>query len=178
VITQALQGCAGGCKCCVFRGVSFPCRALCCTALRSRWCQSGVRSPWMLQRWSLCTRCEGRDKDRLPATGQIHPRLLPSSALHWKRSSSLAWSRGDSKYGPPPCRARALLSLAFALVQNLLRNRVFASGSICVYSPLLYGFICTPSVSEPQRTPRLSPFYLFSSRFRATTQDSHSRPED
>jgi hypothetical protein len=40
----------------------------------------------MLQRWFLCTRCAGRDKDRLPATGQIHPRLLPPSALHWKRS--------------------------------------------------------------------------------------------
>jgi hypothetical protein len=27
VITQALQGCAGGCKCGIFRGVSFPCLA-------------------------------------------------------------------------------------------------------------------------------------------------------
>jgi hypothetical protein len=40
VITQAL---AGGCKSRVFRGVSFPCLAPCCTALRSRWCQSGVK---------------------------------------------------------------------------------------------------------------------------------------
>ncbi len=90
----------------------------------------------MLQRWFLCTRCADRDKNRLPATGQIHPRLRPPSALHWKRSSSLAWSRRDSKYGPPPCKVRALLSLVFTVVQNCLQNRVFASGSICVYSPL------------------------------------------
>src|SRR5215204_215613 len=45
VIGQALQGCAGGCKCRIFRGVSFPCLAACCTVLRSRWYQSGIRSP-------------------------------------------------------------------------------------------------------------------------------------
>src|SRR5215212_9462202 len=39
VITQALQGCAGGCKHRIFRGVSFPCLAACCTVLRSRWYQ-------------------------------------------------------------------------------------------------------------------------------------------
>jgi hypothetical protein len=87
--------------------------------------------------------CAGGDGDVLPATGQIHPRLLLPSALHWKRSSSLAWSRRDSKYGPPlPCKVRALLSLAFAVVQYCLQNRVFASGSICVYSPLFtWGFV-------------------------------------
>jgi hypothetical protein len=95
----------------------------------------------MLQRWFLCTRCADRDKDRLPATGQIHARLRPPSALHLKRSSSLAWSRRDSKHGPPPCEVRALLSLVFAVVQNCLQNRVFASGSICVYSPSLHGFV-------------------------------------
>ena len=42
VIIQALQGCAGDCKCRIFRGVSFPCLALCCTVLRSRWYQSGI----------------------------------------------------------------------------------------------------------------------------------------
>ena len=88
-------------------------------------------SPVLLQ-----ARCAGRNKDRLPATRQIHPRPLPPSALHWKSSSSLAWSRRDSKYGPPPCKVRALLSLVFAVVQNCLQNRVYASGSICVYSPL------------------------------------------
>jgi hypothetical protein len=39
VITQALQGCAEDCKCRIFRGVSSPCLAPCCTVLRSRWCQ-------------------------------------------------------------------------------------------------------------------------------------------
>jgi hypothetical protein len=43
VIGQALQGCAGNCKCRIFRGVSFPCFAPCCTALRSRY-QSGIRT--------------------------------------------------------------------------------------------------------------------------------------
>src|SRR5215217_8512228 len=42
VITQALQGCAGGCKHRIFRGVSFPRLAACCTVLRSRWYQSGI----------------------------------------------------------------------------------------------------------------------------------------
>ena len=45
VITQALQGFAGDCKCRIFRGVSFPCLAPCCTVLRYRWCQSGVKRP-------------------------------------------------------------------------------------------------------------------------------------
>jgi hypothetical protein len=43
VIGQALQGCAGNCKCRIFRGVSFSCLAPCCTALRSRY-QSGIRT--------------------------------------------------------------------------------------------------------------------------------------
>jgi hypothetical protein len=42
VIGQALQGCAEDCKCRIFRGVSFPCLAACCTVLRSRWYQSGI----------------------------------------------------------------------------------------------------------------------------------------
>ena len=42
VIHQALQVCAGDCKCRIFRGVSFPCLALCCTVVRSRWYQSGI----------------------------------------------------------------------------------------------------------------------------------------
>src|SRR5215203_2049237 len=44
VMHQALQGCAGGCKCRIFRGVSLLCLAPCCTVLRSRWCQSGVNT--------------------------------------------------------------------------------------------------------------------------------------
>src|SRR5215211_3396779 len=42
VIGQGLQGCAGDCKCCIFRGVSFLRLAECCTVLRSRWYQSGI----------------------------------------------------------------------------------------------------------------------------------------
>src|ERR687898_608411 len=42
VITQALQGIAGGCKCRIFRGVSFLRLAQCCTVLRSRWYQIGI----------------------------------------------------------------------------------------------------------------------------------------
>jgi hypothetical protein len=42
VITQALQGCAGGCKSPISKGVSFLYLAACCTVLRSRWYQSGV----------------------------------------------------------------------------------------------------------------------------------------
>jgi hypothetical protein len=42
VITQAWQGCAGGCKCRMFRRFSLPELAPCCTVLRSRWYQSGI----------------------------------------------------------------------------------------------------------------------------------------
>ena len=60
LITSDNSGVAGDCKCRIFREVSFPCLAECCTVLRSRWCQSGVnialaaaaraslRSPWFL----------------------------------------------------------------------------------------------------------------------------------
>jgi hypothetical protein len=44
VIIQALQGFARGCKSPISKGVSFLPLALCCTVLRSRWCQSGVKS--------------------------------------------------------------------------------------------------------------------------------------
>jgi hypothetical protein len=189
VIGQGLQGCAGGRKCRIFRGVSFLYLAACCTVLRTRWCQSGVKrspvirvkrcrksmddaSPVLLQ-----ARCAGGDGEGLPATGQIHPRLLAPSALHWKSSSSLAWSRRDSEYRPPPCKVRALLSLVFAVVQNCLQNRVFVSGSfVSIRRP--YMGSCTPGVSEAQRTPRLSPFYLFSSCSRGAPQVPNPRPAD
>src|SRR5215203_6211686 len=58
VIGQRLQGSTGGCKSRIFRGVSFPCLAACCTVLRSRWYQSGIKIalPW------ACT--DGDQKDR------------------------------------------------------------------------------------------------------------------
>ena len=43
VIIQALQGFARACKSRIFRGVSFPCLAACCTVLRSRWYQRGIK---------------------------------------------------------------------------------------------------------------------------------------
>src|SRR5215211_5025381 len=39
VIHQALLGVAWGCKSPISNGFSFPWLALCCTVLRSRWCQ-------------------------------------------------------------------------------------------------------------------------------------------
>ena len=59
VIGQALQGLAGGRKSPISKPVFFLRFAPCCTVLRSRWCQSGVkrRSPRPLVAWSfvLCT---------------------------------------------------------------------------------------------------------------------------
>ena len=42
VIGHVLQGYAEACKSRIFRGVSFPCLAACCTVLRSQWYQSGI----------------------------------------------------------------------------------------------------------------------------------------
>ena len=43
VITQVLQGCAEGCKSRISRRLSLLWVAACCTVLRSRWYQSGIR---------------------------------------------------------------------------------------------------------------------------------------
>ena len=43
VITQALQGFAEGCKSRISRAISFLSLAACCTVLRSRWYQSGIK---------------------------------------------------------------------------------------------------------------------------------------
>ena len=48
VISQALQGFAGCCKSPIFRAFSLLRFALCCTVLRSRWYQSGVKSSWIM----------------------------------------------------------------------------------------------------------------------------------
>ena len=45
VINRVLQGYAQDCKPCIHKAISFLRLAQCCTVLRSRWCQSGVRSP-------------------------------------------------------------------------------------------------------------------------------------
>jgi hypothetical protein len=44
VITQALQGVARVCKSRIDKPISFLSFARCCTVLRSRWYQSGIRS--------------------------------------------------------------------------------------------------------------------------------------
>jgi hypothetical protein len=43
MINQALQGFAGVCKYPISKRFPFPWLAGCCTVLRSRWCQNGVR---------------------------------------------------------------------------------------------------------------------------------------
>jgi hypothetical protein len=48
VITQALQGFAGPCKTRISKQLSLHRFAGCCTVLRSRWCQSGVNSIYLL----------------------------------------------------------------------------------------------------------------------------------
>ena len=47
VMHHVLQGPAQECKSRISKPVSFLSFARCCTALLSRWYQSGVRSPWM-----------------------------------------------------------------------------------------------------------------------------------
>src|SRR5918995_1540039 len=84
VITQALLGFAGACRCRISKRFSWLCLALCCTVLRSQWCQSGVnctlvstshrRPPPVLvspHRASLVERCS-------PKFGSI---LCPGEAL-------------------------------------------------------------------------------------------------
>src|SRR5918994_3089974 len=44
VCGHVLQGFARGCKSPISKGVSFLCLAQCCTVLRSRWYQSGIRT--------------------------------------------------------------------------------------------------------------------------------------
>ena len=79
VITQALQGCAGACKYRIFRGGSFPCFALCCTVLRSRWYQSGIRCPRIACR-----------------------RFLRAFSKLDARDAETASGKGRDFFGPPP----------------------------------------------------------------------------
>ena len=48
VIIQALQGFAQGCKSPIDKPVSLLCFASCCTVLRSRWYQSGIKYSTMV----------------------------------------------------------------------------------------------------------------------------------
>jgi hypothetical protein len=79
VITHALQGCAGDCKCRIFRGVSFPYLAECCTVLRSRWYQSGInRGLALSQSCSLAHASEVRPAPRRPHQHPANSRPLQS----------------------------------------------------------------------------------------------------
>ena len=84
MIIQALQGFAQACENPISKGSSFLCFAPCCTVLRSRWCQSGVRSSWITRRRFHGAQQASRNGDGLPATVRVHARLLPSPALPWK----------------------------------------------------------------------------------------------
>src|SRR5215217_6862819 len=56
VITQALQGVARTCKCHISKPFSLLRFAGCCTVLRSRWYQCGIRSRLMALLQSPCNR--------------------------------------------------------------------------------------------------------------------------
>jgi hypothetical protein len=91
VIIQALQGRAQACKYRISKRLSLLRFAVCCTVLRSQWCQSGVSSPGIRRRRFLRARCAVRDGDGLSATGCVYAQQLPQLALQWKCISSLAW---------------------------------------------------------------------------------------
>src|SRR5215212_4384677 len=61
VITQALQGVAEACKSRISRRFPLLRVAACCTVLRSRWYQSGIRSLRFTRRQFLCTRCAANE---------------------------------------------------------------------------------------------------------------------
>jgi hypothetical protein len=54
MIIQVLQGFAQECKSRISKPVSILRVAACCTVLRSRWCQSGVKRSWITHRRFLC----------------------------------------------------------------------------------------------------------------------------
>jgi hypothetical protein len=54
VIIHVLQGLAEGCNSRLSKPISLLRVAACCTVLRSRWCQSGVRNPCITSRQSRC----------------------------------------------------------------------------------------------------------------------------
>src|SRR5215208_1234939 len=61
VITQALQVVARACKSRISKRLSLLRFAPGCAVLRSRWYQSGIRSPRITRRQSLCTRRAGNE---------------------------------------------------------------------------------------------------------------------
>ena len=53
--TSDQSGVAGVCKCRISKPISFLCLATCCTVLRSRWSQSGIKRPPVMHRGRYTT---------------------------------------------------------------------------------------------------------------------------
>jgi hypothetical protein len=72
MIIHALQGCAGGCKCRLSKGISLLCLAPGCTALRSRWYQicinGGIAASRSCSVLALTRRTSSTSRDRLEST--------------------------------------------------------------------------------------------------------------
>jgi hypothetical protein len=109
VIIQVLLRLARGCRSRISREVSLLWLAWCCIILRSRWCQSGVRSPWVTRRRSLfesrsrtsvfATRCNDRPQypiGRTVATGPQDRRCTQEA----KQSSQTSLPRTRVNRGP------------------------------------------------------------------------------
>src|SRR5215210_2829289 len=80
-------------------------------------------------------------------------------------------------------RTAALQSQSLMVARVRRCSKLPAKSRICLWKHLcLFAVVhmssCTPGVNELQRTPRLSPFYLFSSRFRGPPQDPNPRAPD
>jgi hypothetical protein len=137
VITQALQGCAGDCKCRIFRGISFPCLAACCTVLRSRWYQSGIKRLRIARRRILCK----RDMQlRMKASTQSHRRLQDGYPLARRKPLSCSSNPTLSRRAPQNtkcgstsvkyavwvsagCFARAFVNVNYLLEQASLAEK-------------------------------------------------------
>ena len=132
VITHALLGFARTCKTRIDKPISFLCLALGCTVLRSRWCQSGVKSPWIARRWFLfesrsrtpvcgATRCSDRPRypdGRTVATTPHHKLFIQDAGCRLRKTPLLDTSvkrgkrkgRGPEKAGPQAISLRLSLS--------------------------------------------------------------------
>jgi hypothetical protein len=78
VITQALQGLAGVCKSCIDKPVPLLCLAPCCTVLRSRWYQSGIKSTRTMCRQFLCNP-DPRSGRSLLSSCAVKDRKIPAA---------------------------------------------------------------------------------------------------
>src|SRR5215211_2305792 len=93
VISHALQGFAQACKSPIFNGVSLLCLALCCTVLRSRWYQSGIKGlrgciEAAVQRVIfLCSHC----------SRSVQGRLIPGSLLSLDTEHGQTCHRRDGR---------------------------------------------------------------------------------